>query len=344
MVGIDISDRSIKVAEVKDSGERRLRAVGWSAIPAEAVQRGFIRDVDAVAQYLQDTFLKASPVPVTGKTVVASIPEVQSFISVVEVPPMTDREMDEAVRWAVRENLPFDLDRVYIDWQPLGVTQAGKTQILVGAAQREVVDPLLQVLDGLELRVVGLELEGQSIVRSLLPLDSSGINGVLIVDLGATSSNLIFFNQGAMRFTTSVPKGGDDLTTALAGALSISFEQAAEQKALAGVSTKSQNQQVSIPLRTATRELVERIAVVAWDVSRGAQLQAILLAGGSANLPGIAEVFAEVFPGMPIQAGNPWTNLLTDGDADKAPLSAEDAMHFATALGLALRQPAEEYV
>lgn len=344
MVGIDISDRSIKVAEITNHGAPRLRSVGWGAIPAEVVQRGFIRDVDAVAQYLQDTFLRASPVPITGKTVVASIPEVQSFISVIEVPPMSGREMDEAVRWAVRGNLPFDLERVYIDWQPLGVTPAGKTQVLVGAAQREVVDPLLQVLDGLELRVVGLELEGQSIVRSLLPVDSSGIDGVLIVDLGATSTNLIFFNQSAMRFTTSVPKGGDDLTTALAGELSIPFEQAAEQKALVGVSAGAQNQQMAGVLRTATRELVERISVVARDVSQGTRLQAILLAGGAANLPGIVEVFAEAFPGVPVQAGNPWTNLLAVEDSDKAMLSPEDAIHFATSLGLALREPEEEYV
>jgi Tfp pilus assembly PilM family ATPase len=67
-------------------------------------------------------------------------------------------------------------------------------------------------------------------------------------------------------------------------------------------------------------------------------IQTILLAGGAANLPGIQDIFTEVFPGIPVQMGNPWTNIISQGNNKTPPLSAQDASHFATALGLALRQ------
>lgn len=341
MIGIDISDKSIKVAEITEGRVPRLRAVGWAALPAEALERGLIKDADMVLKQLQEAFGRSSPVPISGKRVVASIPEIQSFVSTVEVPNMSRREMDEAVQWAMQQNIPFDLERVYLDWQPLLTLPNNKVRVLVGAAQREVVDPLLYVLDSLSLVTVGLELEAQSIVRSLLPLSATDIQGVLIVDLGAVSTNVIFFDQGSMRFTASVPEGGDLLTAELAKALSLSPEEAGEKKALVGVSVQAADQTVAVPLRAATKTLLAHVAQVSRDVVRqvgsGATIQGILLAGGAANLQGIAEVFGEVMPGIPVQLGNPWTNLLDSGQESEAPLSIEDAAHFATALGLALR-------
>lgn len=346
MIGVDISDRSIKVAEVTEGATPKLRAVGWAALPAEAVQRGVIRDADMVLGQLKDAFDRSSPVAVSGKRVVASIPEIQSFVSMVVVPSMSRREMDEAVQWAAQQHLPFDLERVYLDWQPLTALPDGKVRALVGAAQRDVIDPLLYVLDGLGLTTIALELEAQSTVRSLLPLVASDIQGVLIVDLGAASTNVIFFDQGSMRFTTSVPEGGDLLTAQLAQALGVAPEEAAEKKALVGVSTSAPDQTVAAPLRAATKTLLTHVAQVSRDVvaqaGGGAAIQAILLSGGAANLQGIAEVFGEVMPGAPVQLGNPWTNLLAEGQEGEAPLSGEDAAHFATALGLALRR--EEFV
>lgn len=342
MIGIDISDKSIKVAEVSEGRMPRLRAVGWGALPAEAVQRGIIKDAEMVLTQLQEVLLRSSPVPVTGKRVVASISEIQSFVSMVEVPSMSRGEMDEAVQWAVQQNIPFDLERVYLDWQPLPATDKGKVRVLVGAAQREVVDPLLYILDSLGLTPVALELEAQSIVRSLLPLSSADIQGVLIVDLGAVSSNIIFFDQGSMRFTASVPEGGDLLTTKLAGILQIPPEMAAERKALVGVSRQAADQTVAEPLRAAMKALLTHVAQVSREVVRqvggGTTIETILLAGGAANLQGLSEVFTEVMPGIPVQLGNPWTNLLAEGQEGEAPLSGEDAAHFATALGLALRR------
>lgn len=347
MIGIDISDKSIKVAEVTEEATPHLRAVGWAGLPAEAVARGYIRDGQLVAQLLSETLARAAPVAVSGKRVVASIPEIQSFVNVVEVPRMSRREMDEAVQWAVQQHLPFDLDRVYVDWQPLLGGKEGKIQVLVGAAQREVVDPLLAVLDSLNLAVVALELEAQSIVRSLLPSEARDIEGVLIVDIGAASTNIIYFDRGAMRFTTSILEGGDMLTSQLASALGVSAEAAAEKKALVGVGAQASDQAVASVLRSATAILVERVAQVARDIVRqvgGSGLREVLLGGGAANLPGISEVFAEVLPGVPVQLGNPWTNLLQAGRESEAPLSKEDAAHFATALGLALRRPEFEYI
>lgn len=351
MIGIDISDRSIKVAQVEGSpGKMVLRSVCWAPLMESYIRRGVIQNVPAVADALRSSFQKCSVGPVSADSpVVASIPETQSFVRVLDLPIMKDREVSEAVNWAVREHIPFDLERVYIDWQPLpeGLRSGGRRQVLVGAVQREVVDPLLEVLDAVGLRVTALELEAQAVVRALLPLDAESVQGVLVLDLGATSTNIVFFDRGIMRFTSSVPMGGDDLTKRLETGLHLQPELAAEKKAIVGLqpAQTDEDQLVANALREATIELLEQIKQVVRELATQQPednfVRAILLSGGSANLPGIRNVVAEVFPQVPVQMGNPWTNILFNGKSGQAPLSPQDASHFVTAVGLALRSEVE---
>lgn len=344
MIGVDISDKSIKIAEVIGRKKTTLRTVCWSPLAPNLIRRGVVQDVPAVIAALQDAFKKCSPVAISGESVVASIPETQSFVRILEIPVMSQKEMDEAVKWAVRRHIPFDLDRVYLDWQPVGAVRGKRKQqyVIVGAVQKGVVDPLLQVLDGVGLRVIALELEVQAIVRSILPLGAVDVHGILIVDLGATSTNIIFFDGGAMKFTSSVQVGGDDLTRALAHTLHIKPSVAAEKKATIGVLEREGEEDVAYALRDATNKMLLQIRKVVREMTTQLQgdqaVRAIVLSGGSANLPGIQDVFADVFPDIPVQMANPWVNILAEGKDGKMPLSAQDASHFVTALGLALRE------
>lgn len=348
MIGVDISDRSIKVVEVTDDDNPVLLTLGWAALEIEVMQRGEIKDVVQVRQALIEALANCSPDPVRGIEMTASIPEVQSFVKEVEVPRMKESDMGEAVRWAVKRHLPFDLERVYIDWEPLGgVVESGKMQsVLVGAAQRDVVDPLLAVMGGLEFNVVALELEAQALRRCLLPRDLNGgmdIRGVLVVDLGATSTNMLLYDQGGMRFTISIPDGGDDITRSLIETLHMTPQQAIDTKSKLGLGVAGDDDAGAVALREAARNLVGKIERAVAEIMAlmpaDRQVKVVLLTGGGANLAGLSAIFSHFFPGVPVQLGNPWANL----SRGKLQISSGDAMHFTTALGLALRQPVYDY-
>jgi type IV pilus assembly protein PilM len=310
------------------------------------IKRGVIQDVAQVAQVLKKTLTSCSPVPAAGRDVVGSIPEVQSFVRVIELPSMVETEVGEAVQWAVRRHIPCDLDRVYIGWQLLtGEGSGGRHKVLVGAARRDVVDPLLAVFDELNLNVVALELESEAVVRCLLPHDSAEareIRGVLVVDLGATSTNVVFFDRGAMRFTASIQSGGDALTRRLVQELGLPANEAIEQKALVGLTGAEGNEErVAAVLRAAALELIQKVENtvrgMSVQLSADEQVRVVLLSGGGANLRGIIDLFRSVFPGVPVQLGNPLVNFSRDEVARAPKLSVADALHFTTALGLAQR-------
>lgn len=345
MIGIDISDRSIKIAEIVGKDNPVLRTLCWSPLAPNLMRRGVVQDIQSVINALKKGMTSCSPVVIAGGNVVASIPEVQSFVRVLDLPIMAEYEIEEAVQWAVRRHIPFDLDRVYLDWEPLAPSHKKRRQVLVGAAQRDVVDPLLTVLDGLGLNVVALELEAQAVARCLLPREAAeahDIQGVLVVDLGATATNVIFFDRGAMRYTASIQLGSDDLTQRLAHDLNLPPSQAAEKKATIDMGRKAEATEAAMALRVGALELVHQVERVVREMTvqlpPEERVRVILLSGGGANLAGIIDMFAQVFPGIPVQLGNPWTNLRGEKSRNGVNISSVDAMHFVTAIGLSLRQ------
>lgn len=343
MIGIDISDRSVKIAEVSSGSRPQFRTVCWSPLPAGLLRRGIVQDVSTLVQHLKSTCLKCSPVALSQSPVVASIPETRSFIRVLDLPPLSDQETDEAVKWAIRKDLPFDLDHVYVGWQPiLSSTTANIRQVLVGAAQRAVIDPLLSALDGAGFPVVALELESQAMVRSLLPLDSASLEGIVICDLGASTTKIIYFDRGAMRLTVDVPSGGDRLTAELVRVFGLTPEIAVEKKSVIGVIARDgEDGAIASTLRDEVLVLVQQvrtsIEAAFPQLPGGGSVRGILLSGGGANLPGIRDIFSEIFSGIPVQIGNPLTNLMVESSSHTMSISPQDASHFVTALGLALR-------
>ncbi len=343
MIGIDISDRSIKIAEVASSSHPQFKTVCWSPLPAGLLSRGIVQDVPLLVRHLQTTCGKCSPFPLSKGPVVASIPETRSFVRVLDLPILSDQETDEAVIWAIRKDLPFDLDHVYIGWQSIvSSTSANVRQVLVGAAQRAVIDPLLEALDGAGFMVVALELESQAMVRSLLPLDSGSLEGIVILDLGANTTKIIYFDRGTMRITVDVSNGGDRLTAELVRVFNLTPDIAAEKKSVIGViAREGEDGAIASTLRTAVLALGQQvrstIEATLPQLPSGGTVRGILLSGGGANLPGIRDIFGEVFPGIPVQIGNPLANLTITSSMHVTAISPQDASHFVTALGLALR-------
>ncbi len=343
MIGIDISDRSVKIAEASSASRPEFKTVCWSPLPAGLLRRGIVQDVPTLIEHLKTTCGKCSPFPLSESPIVASIPETRSFIRVLDLPILSEQETDEAVKWAIRKDLPFDLESVYVGWQPIvSAPSANMRQVLVGAAQRAVIDPLLAALDGAGFHVVALELESQAMVRSLLPLDSASVEGVVICDLGASTTKIIYFDRGAMRLTADVPSGGDRLTAELVRAFTLTPEIAAEKKSIIGViAREGEDGAIASTLRTAVLTLAQEVRRTIESslpqLPGGGSVRGILLSGGGANLPGIRDIFGEVFPGIPVQIGNPLTNLTVESSAHTVPISPQDATHFVTALGLALR-------
>lgn len=338
MIGIDISSRTVKMVRLSDGAARKLLGACSYEVPDGVIKRGIIQEPKILSQVLKETLKRCGVEDAVRDSVVASIPETQSFLRVIEVPDMNDEEMDEAVQWEVAQHIPFGLENVYIDWQRVGEgghAVKGRQEVLVGAAQKKVVDPLLKLLQEMEFDVAALELESQAIIRALISPELRSKQGLLVVDLGGTVTNVVIHDHGAIRFTASLQKGARDLAMVLS---------AEESKMLSAPRHDDLPHEISEvvkkKLKPVQEELVMEIRGVAEfysGIDEQHEITGIILTGGGSNFPGMDEVFVRYFNNVHTLRGDPWVNVLPAGEKRETPLTLRESVHFSTALGLALR-------
>src|SRR5437773_10452857 len=137
-------------------------------------------------------------------------------------------------------------------------------RILLVAAQKAMVQQLVQAAEAAKLRPVGVDLVPFAIVRSVGLIDGSGLHGAeggdeAIVDIGADVTSICVHAWGVPRFVRILPTGGRDVTTAVARALSISEGEAEKLKRGYGSETESK-------LVEASRAAVDRAATFADEI------------------------------------------------------------------------------
>ncbi|HLC49199.1 MAG TPA: type IV pilus assembly protein PilM [Candidatus Andersenbacteria bacterium] len=338
MIGIDISDQTIKVVQLSSPPKRRLLSHCMKQLPLGVIENGVVIDKKKMEEEIRAA-LTSCRIPVKIKdSVVASIPETQSFLRVIEIPIMDEDEIHEAVRWEIAQHIPFGLENVYVDWQHSASrnhgAKPGHMEVEVGAAQKRVVDPLYEVMKSIGLDVVAYELESQAIVRSLISNDWKLKQGILIIDLGSTATNVVVYDYGAVRFTASLPYGVVQLLK------DVSAQDARAIMENLEALPKELSDRVEPKIAHLADALVKDIfGIVKFynGIDAKHEVREIILTGGGSNLPGLDGVFLKYFLEVNIQRGNPWVNILSGKDAVRPPLDIQESVRYSTAIGLAIR-------
>ncbi len=181
----------------------------------------------------------------------------------------------------------------------------------------------LHVISGFNLSVEGLVLSSLA-SGSVVTLPEERQNGVLVLDLGAGTTDFVLYRHGGPHTTGVLAVGGDHLSNDLAVALRLTVSQAEKVKLRHGralVQNRDKQEQVwldgtkafgdrpflrhSIEQITAarTRELLEVVRKKLGQAFAPETCPAgVVLTGGTAKLPGLAECAAQVF-GVPARLG-----------------------------------------
>lgn len=349
-LGIDIGSSSLKLVELVNR-RRRLEVVTYAQanLPNLLVTPG--TDENAAVNRVADTI--AAMIDKSGTstdTVIAALPSSIVFSTVLTLPPLSDQEIDKAVRFAARDVVPADLDEMVLGWSRVGETPHMDTDqsadlsteaspagnpipIFVTAAPKDIVSRYLKVMNILRLRVQALEVETFPLIRSLFenPAAAEG----LIADIGDITTTFHIIAQGTPRLSHTIEFGGRSITNQIASVLHLSPEAAEAQKITHGAGkTGEPNFQEAVV--QATQPLLDQAGqLLSLYVSQsGRAIRRSLLIGGGANLKGLTAMWENSL-GHKAVVGNPWRGL-----AYPQALEAQLQMlgpTYAVAVGLAER-------
>jgi len=128
------------------------------------------------------------------------------------LPKMPPKEIETALRWQVKEEIPFPIQEVYLDFQEIqAIEKEGKhlLDLLVGIVHRELVDSFLAI-GPFEIHTIEPAL---LLLPHLFPFEKR--NDYALIDLGAATTHVGIFHEGMLEMAREIPIGGESLTQAL---------------------------------------------------------------------------------------------------------------------------------
>ncbi|KKT62300.1 hypothetical protein A2Y47_00445 [Candidatus Giovannonibacteria bacterium RIFCSPLOWO2_12_43_8] len=339
ILGLDISDRSLKFAElVLKDGHLELEKFGSRVIPEGLIKSGEIINKDALIEYLKSNLGEFE-----GREIALSLPEEKVFVALVTMPPMPGANVHEALELQLEEHIPLAAADAIFDFElvPQSADSKDHLDVILVAMPKKLIEDYRNIVRAIGLRPYVFEMETQALVRSIVPKDEEGT--VMIMDFGRTRTSFAIVSGGMIRFTSTVSVAGESLDASLAKVFNVDLFSAERLKKERGFVRTKENQEVFnalLPVVSAVKEEVFRHLIFWQNHAQHAhysksEISKLYLCGGESNLTGLSEYLSYDLK-LPVEIANPWVNI-TSFDKYIPAINANESLSYATALGLALR-------
>lgn len=340
VLGLDISSTAIKLLELSRNGDRfRVESYAVEPLPANSVIEKNIADVEAVGEAIKRAVkrsasrTKFAAVAVAGSAVITKIIAMPASL--------TEDEMEQQIELEADQYIPYPLEEVNLDFEVIGPSENDpeRIDVLLAASRSENVDIRIAAIElaGLKAKIVDVEAYAMENAFSLLipQLPEQGIDQTIaVIDIGATMTTLNVMHDRKTIYTREQVFGGKQLTEEIQRRYGLSYEEAGMAKRQGGL-PDNYGPEVLEPFKDAMTQQVSRSLQFFYGSSQYNNVDHIVLAGGSAMIPGIDEMIANKL-GVHTSVANPFTNM-TLASRVKAQSLSNDAPALMIAAGLAMR-------
>lgn len=367
LVGLDIGTSKV-AAVVGDLNGSTLSVLGVGCAPSDGLRKGVVVNIEATVHAIEHAIKEAE---VTAgceiHSVFASVGggHIKGFnshgVAGVRGSEIDRADVDRVLDTARAVALPPDRDILHVlpqdfvlDGQdgiraPIGMSGVRlEARVHIITTATTSAQNVIKCCERTGLHVADLVLEPLAAAEAVLTPEEKEL-GVALIDLGAGTTDVLVFHQGALRHTAVLSLGGNHVTNDIAAGLRTPFRDAEILKQRSGCALArlvAREQSVEVPSlggrtpRLLSRHMlgqiiearVEEILTLArhqivkcgFDEGLGS---GVVLTGGSALLEGIVPLAEQVFQ-SPVRVGTP---LALNGSG---PTELVDNTSFAAAVGL----------
>lgn len=333
-VGLDLGSKTIKVVELEKEGAGFKLAssgvIGYTGSPASQIKDD--KEAVGLAEAVRKLGKEAK---ISSKEISLALPESLVFTRTIRFPPLTDQEIDAAVKWEAEQYIPIPLGEAIIEHQIVERIEGGPkpgVAVLLVASPKALVEKYIKVVSAAGFTVVGVETEALALARSLAP--AQGV--VMLVDFGAVSTGMVIVKNGMVAFSRSIPIAGDAFTRALSQGLGIAHAQAEEYKRAYGLSEELEGK-VKATLDPVFNLVIDEVkkAIHFYQSEEKAEAPtSLVVSGGTSTMPEAISTLSDLL-GLEVVVGNPFAKVKVSPEAAKNLQNYVSL--YSVAVGLALR-------
>ena len=339
LIGLDIGSSSIKAVGL-DWGKKtpKLKHFGMISLPPEAIVDGAFMDSATIVESIRSL---VDGLKIKTRHVAVSISGHSVIIKKINVPAMSEVQLEESIRWEAEQYIPFDIEDVNLDFQILD-EPAGQDQmsVLLVAAKKDMINDYTAVIEEAGLHPVIVDVDSFAIENAYnISYESSEDEVVALVNIGASVMTINVLKGGTSAFTRDISIGGRQITEDIQKRLKMTYEEAEALKVKErDASPQSQEveriiQGMAEQLATEVRRSLEFFAAAA----SGSEIKRVFLSGGCAKIQLLPRLIEERI-GIPVEVFNPFAKIDYQPESFDPEYIKQMAPLAAVGVGLALRR------
>ncbi len=365
VIGVDIGMSAIKVVQLKKKkGRAILETYGELSLgPYGGLEVGRAVNLEPVnvVTAIKDIMREAK---VTTNDSGVAIPLLSSFITIIRLPAVDERNLNTIIPIEARKYVPLPINEVLLDWWPIpaedsipddyGSTdskdspfdletlekkESGPTSIdvLIVAIHNEALTKYGSIATSAGLKPTFFEIELFSTVRAALV---PGIQAQVVIDIGASTTKLFIVDKGVLKVSHTINRGSQDISIAISKAMNISIAEAENMKRKYGLNINDENPSLA-EIITLTLDYIFYEAnrvVINYEKKYNKPIGKIIFSGGGSLLKGLTELAKNNFQTEVVLA-DPFQKMETP--AFLRDVLRDAGPEFTVAIGLALRKLSE---
>jgi len=341
LIGLDITTSSVKLIELGSvGGQYRVESYAAEATPQNSVNEKAVVDPTSVGDAVRRAVKRSGA---RSRECAIAISGDAAITKIIQMPgSLAENELEGQVELQADQYIPFPMEEVSYDFEVLGPAEhdPDMVDILLVATRTENVEQRQAAVEaaGLKARIVDVEafaLENACrLLKHQMP-DEGLEHNVAVVDFGASSTTFSVLRDLKVIYTRDFAFGGQQLTEEIMRTYGLSHEDAGRAKKEGGLPSNYEPEVLDPFIDDMTQQVSRSLQFFLASGGGREQPEQILVCGGCANIPGVADVIGSRV-GVPTEIGNPLGDMKLASRARSAGVM-KDATALLTACGLALR-------
>lgn len=340
ITALSIANDAIRAAVIADPYSDLPTIKHFQAIPLPngAVVDGEVVDHDVVAGLL-NTLVKRFKFPREDTALVYS--SRRMVFREADFPYMSLNDLKSTLPFQAKGMIPLPTEESELDFVPLNVIDSEQGKQLHGilvATLRNGLEKTARTAEGAGFVITSIDAGPFALAR--LFADTNQQQTEAVVNISGNGTDVIVLENGQPAYMRVVPSGADDVTDAIANALSISFEDAERIKnqiGLQNVTGDERLEKAEEVIRETTAQLIVGIrnTLNLYDVDHvGGTISGVVLTGTGARLIGLPPVLASSINKV-VRIGDPFIRFRLSKEVERQNIMAH-AIDLGAVLGLVI--------
>ena len=346
VTGLDVGTTKVCALIGQADEGATLRILGVGSSPSVGLRKGIVVDIDRTVQSIQQAVTKAEQMAgVTVRDVYVGIAGAhivsQNSRAMIEISNplrgVSRNDVERVLERAKAIAVPLDREIIHVIAQEYICDDQGgyqnpetvactKLEVRVHLVLAAVTagQNLLRCVSQAGFSTNAIMLEAIASATAILS-DSEKDLGVLLLDIGGGTTDIVLYSDGSIKYSGVVPYAGDNITNDIAHALKVSRFDADNIKKKYGCASADRvdpnetfdvngvfqakrvcvsRRKLAAVVQSRCEEIFELVQRQIETTQRDKLFSGVVLTGGTALIPGLADL-AESHFGMPVKIGSP---------------------------------------